>query len=315
MAVGLAAAAGQTHEELPPGDAPAGIQTFPSDPALRSRLQNALTQRDYASAERLLIEELDRDPKSRPALIALAGVLFLDGRYLNSATALKRAETISPLDERNRLLLALAYIAMDQGSWAQPELERLARDNPQNATYPYWLARLAYQNMDMPAAAAHAAKAVQLDPAFMKAYDQLGLCREALNEPDGAIEAYETAIRLNRQQRPPSPWPSANLGRLLLRLGRLEEAGTCLRESVEIAPRFPLARFRLGQLLDKEKKYDDAIRELNRACELDPTYAAPHFLLGKIHRIQGRLDASENEFKLFRKLRQQEDAKGIKRRE
>ena len=61
------------------------------------------------------------------------------------------------------------------GDWARPELEKLAQSNPSNAVYAYWLSRLAYRKMDMPAAVALARKAVQLDPMSMKAYDQLGL--------------------------------------------------------------------------------------------------------------------------------------------
>ena len=72
--------------------------------------------RDAGQAEDLLAEEASRNPKSQPLLLMLANVLFLDGKPVNSAQVLKQAESLSPLDERNRFLLALSYIAIGRNS-------------------------------------------------------------------------------------------------------------------------------------------------------------------------------------------------------
>ena len=52
----------------------------------------------------------------------------------------------------------------------------------------------------------------------MKAYDNLGLCLEALGKNDEAIEQYQNAVRLNRDNNLRSPWPPMNLGALLTEL-------------------------------------------------------------------------------------------------
>src|SRR6478672_6942434 len=60
------------------------------DAKLREELEGAMGRRDYASAEKILVSEAERDPKSvRGAkLLSLAGgVFFLDGKYVNSVIA------------------------------------------------------------------------------------------------------------------------------------------------------------------------------------------------------------------------------------
>jgi tetratricopeptide (TPR) repeat protein len=69
---------------------------------------------------------------------------------------------------------------------------------------------------------------------------------------DNAIQAFEHAIRLKKKLAVRSPWPSLNLGTLLLRIQRLDEAEARLRESIIIDQRFPVAHYRLGQLLEKQ---------------------------------------------------------------
>jgi tetratricopeptide (TPR) repeat protein len=274
------------------------LQSLALDPRRHAQLVNSLAAREYRAAEELLVQEAERNPNSQPVLLVLASVLFLDGQHLNCAIALNKAEKLAPLDERDRLLLALSYVTIGRLNWARTEFERLSRSSPSNAVYPYWLARIAYRKMDIRSALAHAQKAIHLDPSFMKAYDQLGLCHEAEGEMDSAIRAFEQAIRLNEQLALRSPWPSLNLGSLLHRMQRLDDAEARLRESISIDPRFPVAHYRLGQLLEKHQRYEEAIAELDQAANLDPTYPEPHYALARIFRRRGDLRA-ESELRMF----------------
>lgn len=304
-------------QELPQASAPAltpnMLQALPLEPGRRSILEAEIRTRDYKAAEQLLAEEAARDPGSQPILLVLANVLFLDGKHLNCAVVLKKAEKLAPLDERNRFLLALSYVTIGRLNWAGPEFERLAQASPSNAVYRYWLARIAYRKMNIESAVAHAQKAIQLDPAFMKAYDQLGLCYEALGDWDQAIKAFQQAIGLNAQQAPRSPWPTLNLGILLLRLERLDDAEAHLRDSVSTDGRFPVAHYRLGQVLEKKKQYEEALTELKQAASLDPTYPEPHYALARIYRQQRDLTAARNELSLFEDLRNKDKLKGVTR--
>jgi tetratricopeptide (TPR) repeat protein len=309
-----AVAPGQEVQELSLPSPPATtFKALPVDAATRSALVEAIGKRNYTAAEDLLAAEASKNPKSQPLLLVLANILFLDGKQLNSALVLKKAELLGPLDERSRFLLALSYIAISRKNLAIPELEKLAQSNPSNAVYPYWLSRLAYRKTDLQLAFGYAEEAVRLDPAFMKAYDQLGLCYAGLNQTEEAIRAYKEAIRLNQQQALHWPWPSMNLGTLLLRLNRLDEAEAHLRDSVGIDPRFPVAHLRLGQLLEKKERYEEAIAELGQAARLDPTYPEPHYALGRIYRKRNDVKAAETELSIFQDLRKTDKLKGITR--
>ena len=308
LAVLLVEAAGQTDPEAPAIHLPAGL-----DSMKQSALQAAIHEHNYAAAETLLAEEAGRNPKLQSLLVLLADVLFLDGKQLNAALVLKNAELLGPLDEQSRFLLALSYISLGRKNLAVTELEQLTKSSPANALYPYWLSRLAYRRMDLDSALSRARQAVRLNPAFAKAYDQLGLCYAGLARHQDAIEAFQQAIRLVQQQSLRWPWPSMNLGTLYLRLERLDEAEAALRQSLALEPDFPVAHLRLGRVLEKRQQPAEAIRELKEAARLDPTYPEPHYALARIYKKQDDPKAAQDELRIFQQLRNVDKQKGITR--
>ena len=290
-----------------------GAKLAELEPLPRADLQKALKEHDYAAAETLLVEQAGHRPKSQSLLLLLADVLFLDGKQLNTILALKKAELLGPLEERSRYLLALCYVSIGRRNLAIPEFEKLAPANPTEARYPYWLARLMYRKADMRLALSYARQAVQLDPSFARAQDQLGLCYAGVGDNDEAIQSYQTAIRLSERQSLHWPWPALNLGTLYLRLNRLDEAEDAFSQSLAAEPKFPPAYYRLGQVFERKKQLERAIHELRRSAELDPTYPQPHYALARIYKQQSDLEAAERELRLFTKLRAIDNQKGIVR--
>ena len=298
---------GQEIRDVPAtGVSPGALEEAPLDPARRSSLQAAIKSRDYARAETLLLEEINRNPKSPQLLTLAGGIFFLEGKYLNSAIAMKKAEALASLDDRSRFTLAMAYVTLKHRDWARPELEKLAASDPRNALYPYWLSRLDYDAQQFSAAIAHARQAIALDAGFMKAYDNLGLCYEALGRYDEAIQAYQDAVRLDRASRSPSPWPALNLGALLVKLSRLEDAEKYLKESLRDDPRFPQAHYQLGALLARQHQDAEALQELKQAAALNPSYAEPYYLLGKIYQRQGNKNGAEAAWSTFQRLKKEQ---------
>ena len=77
------------------------------------RLSQALARRDYISAEKLLLPEIDRDPHSIRAarLLAFIGVIYFRNQdYPNAVVALNKSDAIAPLGADLRFSLAMAYI-------------------------------------------------------------------------------------------------------------------------------------------------------------------------------------------------------------
>ena len=272
--------------------------------AARPDVEAALRAGDYDKAEALLVKEAEATPSSE--VLRLLGIVFLRGsRPLNAAIALKKAEAIAPLDEPSRFTLAMAYVAMGKRAWARPELEKLAAQAPAKALYPYWLARLDYDDNQYAAAVTKLEKAIALDPAFARAHDNLGLCYEALGRFDDAQKSYETAIRLNGEQKARSPWPPLNLGMLLTRLDRNDEAEARFREALRTDPAFAAAHYQLGVVLEKKGKAGEARNELEDAARLDPSSAETQYALARLYRRTGEADKADAALRRFEELKKQ----------
>jgi tetratricopeptide (TPR) repeat protein len=315
--VALAAGVGFSAPAAPAQDPPAaaaGARSFdardldsvPLEADERTHLAQALEAGAYDRAQAVLLDAYARTPGSPALLRLLGGVLFVTGEYFDSAIALKKAEALAPLDARSRFILAMAYVVLRQGRWARPELETLAAADPRSPLYPYWLARLEYDDEHYAAAVDGFRHALVLDPGYVKAYDNLGLALDALGRSDEAIKSYEEALRLNRARGAHSPWPALNLGLLLTRLGRLEEAEPLFRESAREDPRFAPAPYQLGIVLEKKGQAAEAMAALGQAAALDPRYPEPHYALARLYRRAGETEKADRALQRFQALKKEQ---------
>jgi tetratricopeptide (TPR) repeat protein len=287
---------------------PGSLEGLQLEPSRSAELESALTRRDYKRAETILVEETQRDPTSARSakLYTLVGhILFLDGQYLNSAIAWKKAEAIASLNDQTRFSLAMAYLRLNRPDWGRDELQRLSQGDPKNPLYLYWLARLDYDARAYIPAISRLRRVIELDPNMMRAYNNLGLCYDSLGQFDEAIQNFTRAIELNRRQEQPSAWPPLNLAVSLISLNRLDEAVARLHEALSYNPKFPQAHYQLGLVLEKERKFEEAIAPLQRAIELDRLYPEPHYTLGRIYQRQGKREEAQEEIEKFKKLRKE----------
>jgi tetratricopeptide (TPR) repeat protein len=282
------------------------LDSLPLDADGRTRIAQALAGGAYDEVQGLLLGAYARNPQSPELLRLLGGVLFVTGEYLNSAIALKKAEALAPLDARSRFTLAMAYVVLRQRRWARPELEMLAAADPRNPLYPYWLARLEYDEEHYAAAVEGFRRALAVDPGYLKAYDNLGLALDALGRYDEAIQSGQEALRLNRARASHSPWPALNLGLVLMRLDRLDEAEALFRESAREDPRFAPAPYQLGVVLEKKGRNAEAAAALGEAVRLDPRYAEPHYVLARLYRRAGETEKADRALERFQALKKQE---------
>src|SRR5712691_3686314 len=101
-------------QETPGQGVEAGaVQNAPIDATVRVALMDALQARDYAQAEKLLLKAIDQNPKAASLLTLAGSIFFLDGQYMNSAIAIKKAEKLAPLDNGCRFTLAMSYIRLN----------------------------------------------------------------------------------------------------------------------------------------------------------------------------------------------------------
>ena len=296
---------GQTASDEPAPTSSA-VSSLGLTPAQASQLKTAIDARDYISAERLLLAEIERDPRSATAARQLAyvgTVYFLNQDYMNAAIAWKKSEAIAPLDPHLEFSLAMAYIRMAHPGWARDVLESLAAKNGKEALYPYWLGRLDYDGHDYDKAIRHFQHAVELDPGMARAYDNLGLCYYYQNRNVLAVENYRKAIELEKMSAHPSAWPYLNLAITLQFLNQLDESEANLRDAIRLDPKFAQAHFQLGTVLEGLKHPEAAITEMREAARLNPLYAEPHIAMARIYHKLGQESAARDEVQTYLHLR------------
>jgi Flp pilus assembly protein TadD len=280
---------------------PASIATLGLSTEQQTNLQRAIDGRDYVAAEKLLLSEIDRDPKSPRAALLLdyaGSVYFLNRDYMNAAIAWKKSEAIAPLEPRLQFSLAMAYIQMSHPEWARKVLEGLAAQNPKEALYPYWLGRLDYDGHEYNGAIRHFQHAIELAPTMARAYDNLGLCYYYQNQNDLAVQNYKKAIELD----PNSAWPHLNLAITLQFQNDLAGAESNLRDAIRLNPKFAQAHFQLGLVLEDLGRLDEATRELREAAQLNASYAEPHMALARIYRKLGQESSAREETQTYLRL-------------
>ena len=280
------------------------LQEAPLPNQEKDRASQALARKDYRTVEQILVHAIEADAKAAELLVLAARVFLLDRNPGNAAIALKKAEKLRPLSETDRFQLVMAYIGLNKGEWARPELERLVGAS-QNPLYSYWLARIDYDERRYDSSINRLQSVASANPDFMRAWDNLGLSLEARGRLDEAIESYRRAVNLNRNQKPSSPWPPLNLGSLLTKLDRLKEAETVLREALSYGPDVPEAHYRLGVNLRRQGNDDSAVAEFKQATKLDPASTDPLFALGQIYRRQGDTKAADEAFEKFKALKKE----------
>ena len=141
----------------------AAISDLPLEPAAHLEIELALKAHNYSAVEEGLMRVASQHPKMPLLHNCLGRIFFIDGKYLNAAIAMKKAEAAQPLDERDSFTLAMAYVAMEKPEWARPVLEKLVKASPENPLYPYWEGRLDYGQQKLSAAAAKFEKAIALN--------------------------------------------------------------------------------------------------------------------------------------------------------
>lgn len=290
-------------DEPPPPASP--IASLGLTPAQASQLQQAIDARDYVTAEKLLLAEIDRAPHSANAarLLAFAGsVYFLNRDYMNAAIAWKKSEAITPLDPRLEFSLAMAYISIARPDWARTALESLTAANNKEALYPYWLGRLDYDGHEYVKAINHFKHAIGLAPQMARAYDNLGLCYYYQNQNDLAVENYKKAIELDHTSPHPSPWPYLNLAITQQFLNQLPDAEANLRQAIHLDPDFAKAHFQLGTVLEDLERPEDAIAELREAARIDPAYPEPHMAMARIYHKRGQEPQAREEVQTYLRL-------------
>ncbi|MEA3196479.1 MAG: protein O-GlcNAc transferase [Gammaproteobacteria bacterium] len=196
----------------------------------------------FVEARRLYRQVLDRAPAHALALFR-SGLLELQDGHPAAALALVEQATAAVADEpRYQFVLGQA-------------LQALRRWDKAIAAYD---------------------AALSLQPDFLDAWNNLGICRQRCRQMPQAATAYRRALALE----PGNGGVMANLGTVLREMGEFAAAAQLLRAAAELEPAVVSHAVNLGIVFWNQGNYSEAERILNQALARDPSDADAAFNLG-----------------------------------
>ena len=225
-----------------------------------------------------------RELAASPVAVELAGALdqwiFIRRRAIPPAPPGRN----SPEDDGVRQLLAVAKAA-DPDPWRNRLRDALGRRSKQAPATRDTLRQLA----------------AEADPENLPeaSVTRLAFALSSVEDVETAVSLLARAERVH----PDDFWLNADLARLMIRTGRLEEAIRYYSVAVAIRPRSGIARNGLADALHRIGRLDDAAATLRRAVQLRPDDVWVHVGLGSVLLELGSPEDAQAQFREAESIR------------
>lgn len=220
-----------------------------------------------------------------------ADQLALQGEWVAAAFQYNRAMLKADPQAKIRLRAksGLLYLKFHQWTQAETMLVQSVRERPASAEL--WqglgLARLAQREFDGAEQALQ--KAIELDKRRWKAFNGLGMAANYRKHPAKAVAYFKQAVEL----KPDRAALHNNLGLALMLSGHPAEAERAYRQALLLEPKNQVAANNLGLLLAKQNKTRDAYRAFEKA--VGPARA--HNNVGVVLAWEGRKKEAASQFR------------------
>jgi tetratricopeptide (TPR) repeat protein len=238
-----------------------------------------------------------------------ANRLFTDGKYQEAFNAVDEALWLDPKLAPALTLKAKLAMAANRYDVARDCLERAIAADPASFYAQFLYGFQFYQQNELPAAIRALEKARSMNPRDPRTRLYLGLARESLGETDEALESYREAIRLGEGSGQPDSDALLSGARLLMRLGKFEEARGWIDRALKIAPMSRDPHFESARLLLKTGDAAGAAKEGEMALQMrtgDVTDRQVHFLLVQAYQGSGREPEAERHAAAIRAIEERE---------
>ncbi len=191
-----------------------------------------------------------------------------------------------------------------------------------------------YHSLDAARSRASLEGAAAIDSTFARANWMLGDLLWVANDVDGALAAYEAAIRhdykleesasfalksqyftvsqqperalsvarLRTELYPHDPSAFGTLGKILKGRGQAEQAVTALEQAIELDPSNRKAYEFVGDIHLDAGQFDRAGNAYRMYEAIEPEAPEPHILLGRLYLTEARFDEAESEYERARIL-------------
>lgn len=166
----------------------------------------------------------------------------------------------------------LGIIMLQQQSFkkAIEHLNRATAAMPEDAAMLTHLGTALSYAGKLDAAADSLKAALEIDPKFVDAHNNLAALSMRRNDPKSAIAHYQRALAVNERVAA----VHANLANAFLSIARVDDAIAHYRRALSIRPRFPEAEYGLAQALRDNGDLTEAVEHYKIALEQNRTHAS-----------------------------------------
>lgn len=163
---------------------------------------------------------------------------------------------------------AFNELLQGQTSTGLASLEEAVNLDPQQPLYQNTLGLVRLSLKNLPQAMDAFKKALEIKPDYAEAQHNLGVTLAEMGRWEEAISAYQRALKIPTNVNPESAY--TNLGWAYYNLGRLAEAEGALRQALRLEPTLAAAHYNLGLVLLKAGRREEARASFRAAAEALP---------------------------------------------
>lgn len=237
---------------------------------------------------------LEKEPLNHEAALNLSAAFMRQEMWGEAIVVAQNALDEGASDYRHYWNLSLCYDAMgefDKEETCLRQVLRLNQDHPE-ANFNLGLILYANQALEEAKDAFHRAAHSPQSAGSPKAFYMLGKCFSDMQNFNAAINAYESALRL----QPTYPEASFNLALNLQKAGETQGAITVYEKLYKSHNATAEALNNLALYYLEEGRSEEALTILQKATQVDPAYATGWYNLGLIELRDDKLEAAQNAF-------------------
>jgi tetratricopeptide (TPR) repeat protein len=258
-----------------------------------AQAEDAMAKKDFASAEKTLLEVTTKDAQNYRAWFDLAFLYNASDRQSQSIEAYRKSVAANPQIFESNLNLGIMLARAHD-----PEAEKFLRAattlkptaHEDEGHYRAWL-MLGHvlEKSNPPEAIAAFESAAKLQPRETEPLLSAGLLLESQKEYPRAAEEYEKAAALDSK----SSEALAGVVNAYTEAGLVANAQTALRKFIALDPDNATAHVQLGRLLAAQKQWPEATTELEQGLKLKPGDAEAERQLAAIYLDQKQFTEAE----------------------
>ncbi|MGE5645665.1 MAG: tetratricopeptide repeat protein [Acidobacteriota bacterium] len=270
---------------------------------LLARAQSLVRDGKLDEALPLIQRFLKERPASAEAHAVLGFIFFRQSKPSEALREYSEAAKYRKPTAFESKIAGLSHAMLEDYSSADRDLTRALELNPKDLQTCNYLGEVRFLRERYEETVAAFRHCLTLDARNVFAQNGIGSAFEQMQRLDDAAAAYRKAIEWQPAESIYDPTPVLNLGRVLLKQNRSEEALPYLTRAVELAPDHAGSHEQLSKAHSRVNDLDAARREVEKAIELKPDDYRLHYVLGRLFQNAGMRDKAQREFEIYRALK------------